>query len=112
MIPMARSALVLFPLVLVAAAPPPDGKTIAEQGNGRGALACSSCHGQNYQGNKALKAPSIAGLSPDFIQMRLNHYASPAGHNPMMRQVATSLSSAEMRAVALYLSKQPKAAQP
>jgi cytochrome c553 len=107
-----RRALMVLPLLLVAAAPPPDGKTIAEQGNGRGAAACSSCHGQNYQGNKALLAPSIAGLSADFIQMRLNHYASPAGHNPLMRQVATSLSPADMQAVAAYLSKQPKVPRP
>ena len=112
MIPLTRSAVVLVPLLLTAAAPPPDGKTIAEQGNGRGASACSSCHGQTYQGNAALKAPSIAGLSPDYIQMRLKHYASPEGKNPLMRQVATSLSPAETRAVAVYLSRQPKAVRP
>ena len=112
MIPLARSALVMIPLFVMAAAPPPDGKTIAEQGNGRGASACSSCHGENYQGNASLKAPSIAGLSPGYIQTRLKHYASPEGKNPLMRQVATSLSPAETQAVATYLSRRQKQPHP
>lgn len=104
--------LVLFPLLLVAAAPPPDGKKIAEQGNGRGAAACSSCHGQTYQGDRAMHAPPIAGLTAGYIETRLKHYASPAGHNALMRQVATSLSPAEAQAVAIFLAKQPKGSRP
>ncbi|MDB5480526.1 MAG: cytochrome c [Caulobacteraceae bacterium] len=107
-----RRILILLPLVLVAAAPPPDGKRIAEQGNGRGAAACSSCHGPTYQGNSGLKAPPIAGLSAGYIETRLKHYASPAGHNALMRQVATSLSPAEAQAVAIFLAKQPKGSRP
>ena len=99
-------------LLLVAAAPLPEGKKIAEQGNGRGAAACSSCHGQTYQGNAALHAPPIAGLPAAYVEARLKHYASPEGHNALMRQVATSLSLAEARAVATYLSKQPKGPHP
>jgi cytochrome c553 len=99
-------------LMLMAATPAPDGKRIAEQGNGRGAAACSLCHGPAYQGNPAMKAPTIAGLSATFIVARLEHYASPQGHNAAMRQVATSLSPAERLAVAAYLSSQPKSPHP
>jgi cytochrome c553 len=105
-------ALHLIPLMLVAAAPLPDGRKIAEQGAAKGAAACSSCHGPTYQGNPALHAPPIAGLPAAYIEARLKHYASPEGHNALMRQVATSLSPAEARAVAAYLSKQPKASHP
>ncbi len=110
--PMSRAALIPLALLLIAAGPPPDGKTIAEQGNGRGAAACSSCHGPTYQGVSALKAPPIAGLPAAFIEERLKHYASPEGHNALMRQVATSLTPDETRAVADYLSRQPKGSPP
>jgi cytochrome c553 len=82
----------------------PIGKTIAEQGNGQGAAPCSSCHGSNYEGNPAIKAPALAWLSSDYIASRLAHYASPEGHNPLMKQVATALSPSEREAVAAYLS--------
>jgi cytochrome c553 len=107
---LCRVALLLLPPLLIAAAPPPDGKAIAERGNGRGAAACSSCHGAAYQGNAAIHAPAIAGLPAAYVELRLQHYASPQGHNALMRQVAASLSPDETRAVALYLSRQPKAA--
>ena len=112
MTPISRAALIPPSLLLIAAAPPPDGKTIAEQGNGGGAAACSSCHAPSYQGMSALKAPPIAGLPAAFIEARLKHYASPQGHNALMRQVATSLTPDETRAVADYLSKQPKGSPP
>jgi cytochrome c553 len=38
---------------------------------------------------------------------RLTHYAGPNGHNPLMRQVATALSTPERQAVASYLSSLP-----
>jgi len=107
-----RWVRLLIPLMLVAAAPLPDGRKIAEQGNARGAGACSSCHGPTYQGNPVLHAPPIAGLPAAYIEARLKHYASPEGHNVLMRQVATSLSPAEARAVAIYLAKQPKGGTP
>jgi cytochrome c553 len=107
-----RWACLPITLLLVAAAPLPVGKKIAEQGNGKGAAACSSCHGPTYQGVSALKAPAIAGLSATYIEARLKHYASPEGHNALMRQVATSLSPDETQAVAAYLSKRPKGSPP
>ena len=111
--PLCRGALLLLPPLLIAAAPPPDGKRIARQGNGRGAAACSSCHGPSYLGgDTAIHAPAIAGLPAAYIELRLKHYASPQGHNALMRQVAASLTPDETRAVALYLSRQPKAAHP
>jgi cytochrome c553 len=82
----------------------PDGAAIAHSGNGHGALACTTCHGESFQGNAAVRAPALAGLLQTTILSRLAHYAGPTGHNAMMRQVATSLSPAERKAVAVYLS--------
>jgi cytochrome c553 len=80
------------------------GQAIAEQGNSQGAPPCSSCHGSSYQGNPAIKAPALAGLSSGYIVARLAHYASAEGHNPSMKQVATALSPSDRQAVAAYLS--------
>ena len=97
--------LPIFALPLMAAAP--DGHAIAVHGNGHGALACTTCHGQNFQGNTAIRAPALAGLPATTILDRLAHYAGPTGHNAMMRQVATSLNPAERQAVAAYLASLP-----
>ena len=85
------------------------GQTIATQGAAGGVPACSACHGANYQGNPAMKAPALAGLSKTYILARLAHYASPAGKNPSMKMVATALTPADRDAVATYLSSLPKA---
>jgi cytochrome c553 len=79
------------------------GQTIAEQGAGQ-APPCSSCHGASFEGNPAVKAPALAGRPADYIVARLAHYASPEGHNALMKQVATALSPAQRTAVATYLS--------
>lgn len=83
------------------------GQEIAHQGNGAGAPACTTCHGPQFQGEAALKAPALAGLPAAFILSRLAHYAGPDGHNASMRQVATALGPEERLAVAAYLSSLP-----
>lgn len=83
------------------------GAEIAHQGNNNGAPACTSCHGERFQGEPELKAPALAGLPAAFILSRLAHYAGPDGHNPSMRQVATALGAEERQAVAAYLSSLP-----
>jgi cytochrome c553 len=103
--------LILFStfLPLVAASPAPDGRAIVEQGSVGGAAPCSSCHGANLGGNAAIHAPAIAGLPAATIVGRLDHYASPQGHNALMKQVATALTPPERVAVAGYISRLPKA---
>jgi cytochrome c553 len=100
------SLLALAALSLMAAAP--NGKTIAFSGNGNGAAPCAACHGDHFQGNAALHAPALAGLSAKFILARLAHYEGPSGHNAMMKQEASALSPAEAQAVADYLASLPK----
>jgi cytochrome c553 len=100
----AAGGLLVTALPATAAAAIPSGQMIAEHGNGHGAPPCTTCHGEHFEGNPSLKAPRIAGLSANEILARLRHYAGPTGHNPQMRQVATSLSPDERKAVATYLS--------
>jgi|SRR5579859_700708 len=101
-----RGFLLLLPaaLALIATGAAPNGDAIAHNGNGRGALACTTCHGASFEGNADIRAPALAGLPQTTILARLAHYAGPTGHNAMMRQIATSLSPAERLAVAGYLS--------
>jgi cytochrome c553 len=82
----------------------PDGSQIAHSGNAHGASACITCHGKQLEGDAAIKSPALAGLPAEFILSRLAHYSGPQGHNAMMRQVATALSSEERQAVATYLA--------
>jgi cytochrome c553 len=89
------------------AGPAPDGHHIAEQGSPAGAPPCVSCHGAQLQGNDAIKAPALAGKTAATIVARLDHYASPEGHNATMKQVAGALSSAERQAVADYIAGLP-----
>jgi cytochrome c553 len=103
-----RALMATLALPAVAgAAPGPKGQDIAEHGNSKEAPACLLCHGPDYRGNIALKAPALAGLPAAFILARLAHYAGPDGHNPAMRQVATALDLAERQAVADYLASLP-----
>jgi cytochrome c553 len=89
----------------------PNGSEIAHLGNGNGAPACTICHGKQFEGDAAHKAPALAGLSAAFIMSRLAHYAGPDGHNAYMRQVATALSLEQREAVADYISHLPSKKQ-
>ena len=95
-------------LVASATAAVQGGQKIAEHGSSAGAPPCASCHGHQFKGDPSIGSPSIAGLPASFIVQRLDHYAGPDGHNAIMRQVASSLSPAERRQVAAYLSSFPK----
>jgi thiosulfate dehydrogenase len=97
--------------VLAAEGSTPNGSEIAHFGNGNGAPACTGCHGKQFEGDAAYKAPALAGLSAAFIMSRLAHYAGPDGHNAYMRQVATALSLEQREAVADYLSHLPRKKQ-
>jgi cytochrome c553 len=105
---MHRIPMLLVALLVTAVAAGPDGRVIAQNGNGHGAAACTSCHGQHFEGTPAIHAPALAGLSAATVLARLAHYAGPTGRNAMMRQVATALSPAERQAVATYLAGLPQ----
>jgi cytochrome c553 len=95
-------------LVASAGAQTHRGQEIAEHGSKLGAPPCVACHGPKLKGDSSVGTPAIAGLPANFIVQRLDHYAGPAGHNAMMREVASDLSPAERQQVAAYLSSLPK----
>jgi cytochrome c553 len=102
---MIFTAASIIPLLVdLAAGSNSAGRTIVQQGSTSGAPACVACHGARLQGNAVIGAPALAGKPAAFVIARLEHYASPAGHNAMMKQVATSLSPSDREAVAAYIA--------
>ncbi len=86
------------------ASPAAGAAAIVQQGNGRGAPACISCHGPQLQGNAAMAAPRLAGQSAAYVVAQLDAFAGGARKNPIMLPVATALSPAERRSLAEYVS--------
>jgi len=100
-IPLLLLALSASPWVFAAS---PDGKTIATQGNGKGATACVTCHGQQGQGNADAGYPYLAGLPVDYIRNQLTAFSSGSRKNAVMKPIAGSLSRQDIAAVASYFS--------
>jgi len=80
---------------------------------------CAACHGQNGAGNKAIKAPAIAGLSEDYLVRQLSNFKSGLrGNAPqdtsgnMMADITKSLSKAQIEKVSQYLATQPFVSAP
>lgn len=99
-------AIKLFVISTLASAAP-SGETIVRQGNGKGALACMSCHGLQGQGNAAAGYPYLAGQPVDYLVKQLQDFASQRRQNPVMQPFASALSEDEIKAVARYFAKLP-----
>lgn len=78
------------------------GRTIAMQGNGKGAVACVSCHGAAGEGNAAAGFPRLAGLNAEYLVKQLQDYKAGTRRDPVMQPFGASLTSQEMRDVAAY----------
>jgi cytochrome c553 len=66
--------------------------------------ACAACHGPQAQGAGAI--PRLAGLSYDYLRRRLKQWAQGyhAAAGPPMPGISTEMSSADIDAMASYLS--------
>ena len=96
-----------------AGASTPDAAHIAAVGNGRGAPACSSCHGADGGGQAAAGFPRLAGLDAAYLQRQLDAFADGSRSNPTMAPIAKALDAAERRALAAYYAGlTPPAATP
>lgn len=90
-----------------AADPAVSGATLAQTGNGRGALGCSSCHGADGSGNAAGGFPVIAGQDAGYIARQLTLIRDGGRPTAVMAPVVASLSDAEIVAVADYYAALP-----
>lgn len=89
-----------------------DAVAIASQGNGRGAVACQSCHGADGGGQVGTDFPRLAGLNAAYLRKQLGDFASGARENAVMKPIALALGSDERQALAAYYSKLPVPAVP
>lgn len=77
--------------------------------------ACSSCHGEQAQGNSALAAPVLAGQQQDYLTRQLDHFKTGLrGSNPddsggaQMQAMAATLPDAQAIAdLTAYLASLP-----
>ena len=93
--------------VATASRTPPSAAQITQQGNGKGAGACASCHGVAGEGNPGLAAPRLAGLPAPYLTEQLDSLANGYRQSVMMAPVAAALTTRERRALADYYAALP-----
>lgn len=89
-----------------------DAQAIAASGNGAGAPACSTCHGQGGEGRPDAGYPRLAGLNAHYLLLQLNDFADGNRASDTMHPVAKALRPNEREAMASYYASlsAPKAA--
>ncbi|PID50278.1 MAG: cytochrome c4 [Proteobacteria bacterium] len=75
--------------------------------NASGVAACAACHSPTGNGNPAANFPLLASTHPTYTSIQLNAFrkgerANDAGQ--MMRNVATKMTDAEIKAVSEYIA--------
>ena len=83
------------------------GAQIAKSGNGAGAPACVTCHGQAGQGQGAAGFLRLAGLNAAYIASQLHSFQNGTRANPIMGPVAKLISAADVEALAAYYAALP-----
>lgn len=81
------------------------GKTIATQGNSKGATVCIACHGVNGGGQAQAGFPRLAGLNSAYIEKQLHDFTTAERNSAVMTPIAGALSESEIKAVAAYFAK-------
>ena len=76
-----------------------------ERGRKIATEVCAACHGADGNSPTAVN-PNIAGQHADYITLQLAHFKAGVRANAIMLGMATPLSADDMRAVALYYSRQ------
>ena len=84
-----------------------DGATLARQGNGHGAVACTACHGADGGGQAATGFPRLAGLNAAYVRKQLDDFADGTRVNAVMQPVASALTADERTALASYYARLP-----
>lgn len=104
--PYIRAAVVLTGLVAFSqpSIGAQAGKSIAMQGNGKGATACVACHGADGSGQAGAGFPALAGMDADYLAKQLNDFKQGTRKNPVMAPVAKALTAEESKAVSKYYS--------
>lgn len=81
---------------------------LISRGNGRGAIACSACHGIDGSGNAQAKYPALAASPAAYIVKQLEDFKSGSRSNVTMREIAAAMSAEEMLVAAKYYAALPR----
>jgi cytochrome c553 len=81
------------------------GQQIAVNGNGKGAVACASCHGADGAGNGPAGFPRLAGLNSAYLSKQIDDFKAGTRNNSVMGPIATALSAQEAADVAAYYAQ-------
>jgi cytochrome c553 len=84
-----------------------DGAQIARAGNGKGAVACSTCHGMDGAGMAAAGFPRLAGQNADYLAKQLRDMQQGLRSNPVMQPMAKALSDSEIVATSRFYAALP-----
>lgn len=86
-------------------AQPPE---LVTRGNGRGALACASCHGVDGAGLAQARYPALAAMPSAYIVKQLEDFKSGTRSNTTMREIAAGLNAQEMLVAGNYYAALPR----
>lgn len=75
---------------------------------------CGGCHGGKAEGNALLNAPRLAGLSPDYLQRQIQHFATGIRgtdkqdrYGRQMAMMSKSLDQETLADVIAFIATQP-----
>lgn len=103
-----EAALILLAASLQASAVfAASGSDIAANGTSAGAPACSSCHGDQGEGQPIAGFPRIGALSAGYIAHQLASFANSSRKSEIMQPIAAALTQDEQKAVADYYASLP-----
>lgn len=88
------------------------GKKIVLQGNGKGATACNSCHGDGGDGHAVAGFPRLAHLNADYLAKQLHDFQQDRRKDAVMHPIAKALAETEIVNVAAYFAAQAPSAPP
>jgi cytochrome c553 len=72
-------------------------------------MVCQSCHGENGVPHAGAALPRLAGVTADYLAKQLYDFRTGRRDNEVMRQIARSMSPADIGSVTLYLASLPPA---
>lgn len=102
---MTRALLLLVALIFATPALAQDGKGDVNEGRLK-AYTCMGCHGITGWKNAypSYHVPRVAGQSYDYLVAALTGYQNGERNHPTMRAQGESLSEADIRDIAAFLS--------
>lgn len=90
----------------------PPAAALAADAVPRLAQACAACHGVDGNSANPARYPNLAAQRPAYLALQLANFKSGERPDPVMMAIASSLTGADMRALAVYFGAQRARPQP